>query len=249
MLLIRQILVFVLGWIAVVAHASELGAIDVAGQQRMLSQRIVKAWCQVGLNVQPEMSRKQLVESIHRFEENLRLLEQELETPKTRLAFADVKAAWEPLQKVAVGIIRQSDAEKLNSQAERVLMAAEKLTHAFQDQANMSVGRWVNLAGRQRMLSQRLVKLYMLRQWDVTDSALRDEIERVQNEFSGALESMQRHADQPMLSTELEKLALQWQWIQTVLATEGAEPFRLVMAEGGEAVLKLAESVVSIYQR
>ena len=87
-LFVRQWLVFVLGWIAVAAHASDLSAIDVSGQQRMLSQRIVKAWCQIGLNVQPELSRKQLDASIRRFEDNLRLLEQELKTSKTKSAFA-----------------------------------------------------------------------------------------------------------------------------------------------------------------
>ena len=248
-LFVRQWLVLVLGWLAVAAHASDLNAIDVSGQQRMLSQRIVKAWCQIGLNVQPELSRKQLDASIRRFEDNLRLLEQEPKTSKTKSAFAGVKAAWEPLRRAATGVIRQSDAEQLNLRAEDVLLAAERLTHAFQDQTILPVGRWVNLAGRQRMLSQRLVKLYMLQQWDVNDSALREEIERVQNEFSGALENMQQHATQPLLSAELGRLALQWEWIQTVLATEGAESFRLIMAEGGELVLLAAENIVSIYQK
>ena len=107
----------------------------------------------------------------------------------------------------------------------------------------------IALAGQQRMLSQRLVKIYMLQQWGADSGALREESERVQNEFSGALASMLQNADSPALRGELENLALQWEWLHTVLVTEGAESFRLIMAEGGEAMLQLADQITRLYQQ
>jgi hypothetical protein len=108
----------------------------------------------------------------------------------------------------------------------------------------------VNLAGRQRMLSQRLVKIYMLRQWGVDSARMREELESVQNEFSGALANMQqRPGNGTALAEELDKLALQWEWLRTALATEGAESFRLILAEGGDAVLDLAHEVTRLYQQ
>jgi hypothetical protein len=145
--------------------------------------------------------------------------------------------------------VRQSDAAQLDARAEDVLMAAERLARVLQDKADAPVSRWVNLAGRQRMLSQRLVKIYMLRQWGVESAALREESERVQNEFAGALTAMRQHANTPLLRGEVDKLALQWEWLQAVLATEGAESFRLIMAEGGEAVLQLADQVTRIVEQ
>jgi hypothetical protein len=108
----------------------------------------------------------------------------------------------------------------------------------------------VNLAGRQRMLSQRLVKTYMLRQWGTDSARLRDELESIQNEFAGALANMQqRGANSEALREELDKLALQWEWLRTALATEGAESFRLILAEGGDAVLELADEVTRLYEK
>ena len=46
-------------------------AIDAAGRQRMLSQRIVKAYCQIGLKVVPEVSRSQLTGAVRRFDAQL----------------------------------------------------------------------------------------------------------------------------------------------------------------------------------
>lgn len=232
-----------------IAHAADAAVISMAGQQRMLSQRIVKAWCQIGLNLQPELSRAQLGESIGRFEDNLQALGHAAASPQAKNALAGLRAAWVPFRAAALGPVRQAGAAQLDARAEDVLMAAERLTRVLQDDANAPTSRWVNVAGRQRMLSQRLVKLYMLQQWGIGGAALRNETERAQNEFTGALAGMRQRADDPLLRTELDKLALQWEWLQTVLATEGAESFRLIMAEGGEAVLELADQITHLYQQ
>jgi hypothetical protein len=228
-------------------HAENM-AINLAGQQRMLSQRIVKSWCQIGLNVLPAVSKTQLDDAVRLFESNLQGLDIATSSPEARNALAGLRAAWAPLRSAAAGIIRQSDAVQLDARAEDVLMAAERLILVMQDQASEPVSRWVNLAGRQRMLSQRMVKVYMLQQWGVTSATLRDETERVQNEFAGALASMQQRPDNSAtLRTELDNLALQWEWLKTVLATEGADSFRLIMAEGGDAILELADRITLLY--
>jgi hypothetical protein len=234
---------------AACAYAADIDSINLAGQQRMLSQRIIKSWCQIGLNVQPEVSKEQLGDAVRQFESNLNNLDRAAATPEARTAVAGLRAAWTPLRSAALDNVRQAAAAQLDSRAEDVLMAAERLTRVLQEQAATPVSRWINLSDRQRMLSQRLVKIYMMRQWGVDNAALRDELERVQNEFSGALSSMQQRADNPALRDQLANLALQWEWLRTVLATEGAESFRLIMAEGGEAVLQLADQVSRLYQQ
>lgn len=239
----------VLAWtlIANLVHADDAVTINLSGQQRMLSQRIVKSWCQIGLNLQPEVSKAQLDDAMRRFESNLNALDPAATSPEARTAMAGLRAAWSPMRIAVLSTVRQADAAQLDSRAEDVLMAAERLTRVLQDQATTRVSRWVNLSDRQRMLSQRLVKIYMLQQWGVDNSALRNEIERIQNEFVGALASMQQRAESPALRAELDNLALQWEWLHTALATEGAESFRLIMAEGGEAVLQLADQVTRLY--
>ena len=244
----RLWLVLALALTAHFAHAADAPAFSLAGQQRMLSQRIVKAWCQIGLNVQPDISRAQVADAVRQFESNLAALERHAAGPEARNALAGLRAAWVPLRAAVRGEVRQSDAEQIDSRAEDVLMAADFLTFVLQEKAATPVSRWMSVADRQRMLSQRLVKIYMLRQWGVDSAALRDESQRVQNEFTGALAVMQKRAENPMLRGELDNLALQWEWLHTVLATEGAQSFRLIMAEGGEAVLQLADQVARLYE-
>lgn len=231
------------------AHAVDAAAVNLAGQQRMLSQRIVKAWCQFNLNVQKDLSRAQLAESVRSFDSNLAALDKVATAPDAATALAGLRAAWTPLRAAVQGEVRIADPAQLDSRAEDVLMASERLTRILQDKSTAPVSRWTNLAGRQRMLSQRLVKIYMLRQMGVESPALREESEHVQNEFAGALAAMRVNAKSPALRAELDKLALQWEWLHAVLATEGAESFRLIMAEGGEAVLQLADQVTRLYEQ
>lgn len=232
------------------ACAADAAAINRAGEQRMLSQRIVKSWVQIGLNVAPTMSKRQLDEAVRRFEDNLKILDAAATSPDAKTALAGLRATWSPLRSSALGMISQANATTLDARGEDVLMAAERLTLALQDQSGSASSRWVILAGRQRMLSQRLVKDYMLRQWGVDSARLRSDLESVQNEFTGALANLQQRSDNPpAVRAELDNLALQWEWLRAALAAEGAESFRLILAEGGDAVLELADNVTRLYQQ
>lgn len=232
------------------ALCAEIDAIGLAGQQRTLSQRIVKAWCQVGLKVQPEISRAQLDAAVRQFDDNLKALEgQQTASVPARKAIAALHAAWTPLRAMAVGPVRQADAAQLDARAEEVWKAAERLANLLQDETEMPVTRSIHLVDQLRMLSQRLVKIYMLQQWMVDNAAQRGEAGRVQKEFVGVLGRMQQRVHNAALRTELDSIGLQWDWLHTVLLTEGAESFRLIMAEGGEAVLELADQVTRMYQQ
>lgn len=235
---------------AALGQAPETAAINLAGQQRMLSQRVVKSWIQVGLDVEPAMSRRQLDEAVQRFERNLRMLEPVATSAEARGALARLSAHWAPLRRAVAGASRRDAAVAVNARGEEVLASAESLVRVLQDQAKTPASRWVNLAGRQRMLAQRLVKTYMLRQWGLDSAKLREEMETIQNEFAGALATLQQGAaGRPVIAEELDNLSLQWEWLRTALATEGAESFRLILAESGDAVTDIANEVTRLYQQ
>ena len=53
-----------------------VAAINTAGLQRMLTQRIGKAYSQIGIGANPESSHQELQESVASFDENLAALEE-----------------------------------------------------------------------------------------------------------------------------------------------------------------------------
>jgi hypothetical protein len=131
-----------------------------------------------------------------------------------------------------------------------VLSAAQRLTVALQDHAGTSFGRLVNISGRQRMLSQRLAKLYMVRAAGPDTPALRDEMESARNEFTGALAALQAAPENtPALRGELDSVALQWEWFQSALNQDaGLASYRLVVADSSESILRSMETVTRLYE-
>lgn len=230
------------------AAASSLLAVELAEQEEMLSQRIVKAYCQIALKIAPELAHHVLAQSIRDFGDNLKLLEKTAAAPRTRLPLANLRSAWEAMTPGVPDEFTATGAEQLDRHAEAVLHAAQRLNAELQDQAPAVVNRWGNTAARQRMLSQRLGKAYMLRQLGLDSAGTRQVLESASHEFSGALTGLQkRPGNSPAVRRALDDLATQWEWLQEALAVEGASDYRLIVAEGSDMILELADKVTTLY--
>jgi len=232
------------------AELSVASAINKAGRQRMLSQRIAKAYCQVALGVLPETSARILEESIALFEGQLAELNATAPTRQIRESVAALAKPWHLFRAAASGPPAREACPRLSDQSDEVLAAAHRLTLELQDYSGTQVGRLVNISGRQRMLSQRLAKLYMVRAAGPDSPALRDDMESARNEFSGALAALQAAPENtPALHRELDSVALQWDWFQSALSQDGSlASYRLVVADSSESILRSMETVTRLYE-
>jgi len=251
----KKILAVVALWcgLGTAVWAEELSpsaAIGVAGEQRMFSQRIVKAWCQIGLNLQPTDAKQQLDEATQRFESNLQQLAAVAVSPASKKALAKLSQSWQVFRPQAQVAISKERALDLSRAAEPVLVAAERLTQILQDESKLPAGRLINAAGRQRMLSQRLAKFYMLFAWGVGGAEVQRELKKTAHELSGGLERLQAAPQNtPEIRAQLEELQLQWTWLKTAVDTEGALSYRLIVTEASEEMLVLSQQLVTQYQQ
>lgn len=224
------------------------GVLNAAGAQRMLSQRIVKAYCQIGLNVMPAEAARQLEHSIGRFDRNLAELSAAAASPAARAAHERLSAAWGPLKRIATAVIRRESAPRLSAAAEAVLSEAEQLTRVLQEESGATVAAAVAAAGRLRMLSQRMAKAYMLAAWGFDSAAIERELEGAAREFAAGLEALKADShNTPEIRAELDKLALQWEWFRSAVS-ERPRAYHLIVAEASEAILILADGVTAMYE-
>jgi hypothetical protein len=234
--------------VATAATADEAQMIDVAGRQRMLTQRIVKAYCQVGLQVTPAVSRAQLVGAVDRFDSQLSALAANASNAETRAAVTDVSKLWRGFRKTARGPVSRDSARVLASRSEALLQASQALVLRLERDAGTPVARLVNTAGRQRMLSQRMAKLYMLRAWGIDAASAQGDIDAAGKQFDGALTTLRAAPESTAeIKRELEAVALQWEWFRSAIELQGAESYALVVADASESILNSMDLITAKY--
>ena len=236
------------------ADSSELtlvSAINKAGRQRMLSQRIVKSYAAIGLDIHPIASRKQLREAVNEFDSNLDALKVFfVPTPAIRTALDEVGQLWAPYREVALAPVTKAGAQRLLDQDAKLLAAAEKVVRLYQSYAGYSFGRLVNLSGRQRMLSQRITKLHFLRVWGlgVPDSA--SEMKKARDEFEKAFWELEiAPQNNYEINRELEDAATQWNWFTSAIDQEGdPKAYILIVNDAAESLLSNMDFLTSLYE-
>ena len=235
---------------AAAADTPLASAINKSGRQRMLTQRIVKAYTQVGQEVTPQVSRRQLNDAVLLFEAQLLELKKFVPDQRSRESVARLEKLWRPFKAVATGVVSRSGAERLLAMDDELLNAAHELTVALQNRSASSAGRLVNISGRQRMLSQRLAKYYLLRAWGLESPSISREIGSATTEFDGALATLRAAPENTeQIKKELDAIAVQWEWFRSALGLEGAASYGLIVVNASEAILNSMEVVTGLYER
>jgi AmiR/NasT family two-component response regulator len=142
------------------AHFAE--GVNRAGQLRMLSQRLVKHWLLRLAGVQAARHLSLQNDSVERIDANLKLLGKNLSQPTFGDLLAQVVANWKLLKKALKAAPTIDQLPVIDALAESLLQDAERLTAGLEGAGGVAPLRMLNMAGRQRMLSQRFAKASLL---------------------------------------------------------------------------------------
>ena len=235
------------------AQVNSLGdAINKAGRQRMLSQRMAKAWMGIGQGVEVVAARRVLDQSVALFDRQLTELKAYAPAGDTRDTYAQLESAWSGFKALLTGTAPDRQQGKaVLEQAGKVLVLANKGTGLLELQSGQPGARLVNTAGRQRMLSQRMAQFYLASAWDVESLASQGEITKARDEFVPALELL-RNA--PEATAEVrQSLTLadaQWLFFHNALKSRvtGTKASSDVFVTS-ENLLQVMDRVTSLYGR
>jgi nitrate/nitrite-specific signal transduction histidine kinase len=243
--------VLVLPGPAFAAEGAELdyaAAINMAGRQRMLSQRITKSYLLVGLGANTAHSQAQLHAAIDRFESQLNALGGFAPGGETGSAINKVRTLWEPFRDKALVTPDRAEAEKLARMDEELLLACEHVVQLLEETSGSHQGWLVNISGRQRMLSQRLAKFYMVIAAGMGTPAVLKEIQIARTEFREALDILSgAEVNTVAIRDKLKEVGQQWIWLESALNMQKDSSYPLIVADASEKILVLMESLTAMY--
>lgn len=230
-------------------------AINKAGRQRMLSQRVAKAYMAAGQGVATQRAAEILAASMALFERQLVELKAFAPTPDVKATYSELEVLWSDYKVMLVGQAPvRENATALIELDGKVLALANKGTSQLEQVSGKPLGRLVNIAGRQRMLSQRVAKFYLAMAWKVPLPNAQAELDKARAEFVSALDVLANAPEATSaIKQEIELARNQWVFYAAALTQRGADaasPERSAnVFASSENILAVMDKVTSLYSR
>jgi nitrate/nitrite-specific signal transduction histidine kinase len=165
-------------------------AVNEAGRQRMLTQRMLKDYAMIGIGNTFGNPTEDLKKVMEMFEDHLQGLTAFATDEETKKSLEEQRKLWEPIKKMLAEPPTKERAAELQGKLDALLKAADRTTKLFAKQTGKKSGEIINISGRQRMLSQRMANLYMLKVWGMNDPKFKEKMDAAMKLFSDSLDRL-----------------------------------------------------------
>ena len=230
-------------------------AINKAGRQRMLSQRAAKSYMAMGQKIQGDHADKILTASMALFDRQLTELKAFAPTPDIKNTYALLEASWSDYKVALVGSApAKGGAEPVMSLAGKVLQLANQGTVQLEAFSGKSTSKLVNIAERQRMLSQRMAAFYLSASWGVQAAASATELTKAKDEFIKAHDLLKNAPEStPTIKTALQLAETQFTFfelaLQNLKPSVGDVTAQTNVFTTSERILQVMDGVTGMYSK
>lgn len=239
---------------AAITHIND--AINKSGRQRMLSQRLAKSYLQIGQGIDLSRSNKVFGDSLVLFERQLSELQAYAPTGENKATLAELSKVWQRYRETLT-------TDKPNTRNGRTVMALSDevlaLAHASTVQLEAisatTAGHLVNIAGRQRMLSQRMAKFYQAVGWGVAPPDAVGKLTTARNEFLTAMKELSSSGKNTQ-AIQAELALAQQQWVffdqalrSSITSSESKQRFATNVATTSERILETMDRITGMYEQ
>lgn len=172
---------------------NSIEAINISGKQRMFSQKVLKEYIMIGMNNTFGNPEEEINNTIKQFEEASKALTIFTTNKEIKKQLRISKRLWNTVKKTLTKESSKENVIKLQYNLEKLLVINNDITELFIKDSKTEVGEFINIASKQRMLSQRMASLYMLRVWGVNDNTLEQKMTNSMKLFKTSLEKLEQY--------------------------------------------------------
>ena len=191
----KYLILLALGFSALVhapawAQTTDSEAMNMAGLQRSLGQRMAKDYLMLGADVRVDAAQRQLKETVERFDASQKALNAYAPNPEIKAALAKVDATWAVYRQQVEAKPDHAKAAELMATSEILLQQTQAVTDAMAKHLG-EMGATVNRSGWARVQTQRIAMLYMAKSWHVQAPDLDAKLDKAVSDFETILKELE----------------------------------------------------------
>ncbi len=226
----KQILTVATILFAFVAQSQTISlgtAINKAGKQRMLVQRMAKDYMCIGAGVKVAEATADIDEVTSLFNENHRELTTFAKSKETKDALIIVNNLWANFRLKMASDPDIRNAESIISEANALTIACNQVVEKIQTLNATASGslKLTNMCGRQRLNLQKIAMLYMAKSWGVEYIYLDRDLKEAISGFDSNLANLASTKENtPEINESLQFQKSEWEFLKKSFGSESMKP-------------------------
>ncbi len=232
--------------VTVIADTVKL--IDMAGKQRMLSQRIAKDYLYAGKKIAPSKANKQLKNSLTELIESHKVLVKSINDPDIKNLLAFVEMSTEDFESTANEEFTLDNAQLVIDLSESMLEGSQYVVDSLKETVKIQESKIVGQSGKQRMLAQRIAKYYIAYQAGIKDKNTIDQMKEAVATFSESHAALMANAaNTPEINRKLNEIDRLWKIVYKFYLNIEKGGLPLIVFNTTDNITKKMNQITGLY--
>jgi len=222
--------------------------IDIAGKQRMLSQRIAKNYLYAGNKVATAKASKQLKMSVEELHKAHKLLVESINNSDIKNLLAFVEMSTEDFDTTSNEKFTLDNAQLIIDLSESMLEGSQYVVDSLKETVKIDEAKVVGLSGKQRMLAQRIAKYYIAYQSGIKDKNTVDQMNNAVKLFAKTHTSLMKNsANTPEINRKLNEIDRLWKIVYKFYLNIEKGGLPLIVFNTTDTITKKMNDITALY--